>query len=501
MSAAQTPDLTIPIALDYGKALAQLKRMQDKLAETGAEGEKAGRKASSALAGIGDAMLDLGRHQGWTIIKDLGMSMVDSFDQAAKHIREISGEFIKLQQLQTQIAALQGRANNDDFTVEQADLAMQASLTPQEWTKFQEEFQSFGGAFIEGPNAKLGEDDATKYQQYVAQFAKARGLAPSEAAQLAGGLLQFADGPTTAADMVAQFGKVFTTLERAPTPVPQLLPQMSRVMAQGVGALDASRMLAVMSEATPGEEETGVTNVLKALREARLDGKGAGLGIDKSQTQMEQVLAAAKTLDARQKGGEDLEELMQQYFPDIRQFRGMMGFLNRGLRGGSFERSKGYQDNTADDYVETQLGAWEQSDAGRRSKLAAEEEWRRIRNGADDAASLDAMQEAKNQLLAERRFENPEAGDAARGMFSWILGSKEDQLIRERAIQNAVQRARDAGSTLPDSLGVLPAAGIQDDHEGLTLLAALLKEIAANTAKGAAPKPLNAAPPAPKTRP
>ena len=53
---------------------------------------------------------------------------------------------------------------------------------------------------------------------------------------------------------------------------------MSRVMAQGASAEEASQMLAIMSEAMPGEEEIGVTNTIKAITNQVLEGKGEVLG-------------------------------------------------------------------------------------------------------------------------------------------------------------------------------------------------------------------------------
>ncbi|WP_165072125.1 hypothetical protein [Paludisphaera rhizosphaerae] len=512
MSTGQTPpELTIPIGMNLDEVKKDLAKLKELLAQAGQAGVAGFDDAKKSASGFLDVLGEFATHQGYQVVKDAAWAMAGAFDEAYQHIRGVAREFTQLQQAMTQVAALQGRSNSDKFTREQADLAVQASLKADEWTKFQEQFQSYGGAFIEGPNAKLNGDDATKYQQYVAEFAKARGLNPSEAAQLAGGLLQFQEGPTDASTMIDRFGKVFKTLERAPTPVPQLLPQMTRVMAQGASPEEASRMLAIMSEAMPGEEETGVTNVLKAIRNARLGGRGAELGVTKGMTPMQQVQAAAAAIQERVAAGEDQDALMAEYFPDIREYRGMSGFLNRGLRGGGFERTGAYQAETPSDWVSTELDAWEASDGGRRARLQAEEQWRRIINGQGQAAGEEAMQRARNALLAEDRFGTAGPSDAIRGLLSPIAGSRDDQLVRERAIQDALAQAQAAGVDVSgfsaaERNGLLPGMGAgfgQSAYAGNEMLVKLLEEIRDNTARTGpgAGRPLNVQPPNPRTRP
>src|SRR5262249_18480358 len=183
------------------------------------------------------------------------------------------------------------------------------------WRQFQEQFQSYGGAYIDGEQSRFIRQEAdaefskraadyaqknnmtaaqaerplqravvtvtepaAKYQTQSAGFATDRGRHGAESAQLGGALLQFEQGPTTPEEMMAKLGKVYKPLERAPTPVAELMPAMSRVMAQGATAEEAAEMLAVMSEAMPHEEETGVVSTLKAITNETLEGRGEKLG-------------------------------------------------------------------------------------------------------------------------------------------------------------------------------------------------------------------------------
>src|SRR5262249_42967964 len=155
------------------------------------------------------------------------------------------------------------------FALEEVRKAAVAGLTPEEWKRAQEEFQSRARAYLEGDQARLNTKQELEFQQQIAQFAKARGIAPSEAMALGGGLLQFSEGQQDVGALMSRYGKVFKTLERAPTPVAQLLPQMSRIVSQGFSPEEAAQALELMSEAIPGEEETGVENALKALTKLR----------------------------------------------------------------------------------------------------------------------------------------------------------------------------------------------------------------------------------------
>lgn len=494
--AGQVPGLTIPLKMDLAEALKSIDRLAeqlDRLGEVGAGGMKKSRKEAE---GFGGALRGIATHQGWQIAKDLGDGFSRAFKESYDYVKKLGEEFVKTQQTMQQIAALMGKDNSDKFTADQARQAAGAKLTTPEWVRFQEQFQSYGGAYLEGDQRKIGENDALKYQQQIAEFAKARGIDPMQAAQLAGGILQFAPKEITAEEGAAQFGRVFKTLERAPTPVNQLLPQLTRVMAQGASPEDAAQLLTLASEFMPNEEGTAVENTLKALRNAKLEGRGDELGLKDGQTPLEMVKAATAAIDARVKAGENQDEILKEYAPDLREFRGMTGFLNRGQRAGGYDRVQGYIDQTPGDFVDTALKAWEKSDAGRRAGLTADQSLAEVERGQDLAGLAEARMRARAELTREGRFEQSTIGDSLRNGLSVVpfigsqYGGKEQQAIELRAYQNALKAS--GRTDIDENYGAaLPASLLASETQKI------LARIADATEKSAspAPRPLAAPPP------
>lgn len=243
------PDLIIPIRMDASKATAALQKFGAAGATAGNDVAKAATKAEGGIKGAANAAGEFGRatvaihgaQLAFSAVHAAVSTMSSEFKAAVDYITNIAKEFVELRQAMQQVAALKGQENSNEFTVSEARKAAQASLTPQEWKNFQEQFQSYGGAYLEGEQArfvdregKTGAEQGEEYQQKIAEFAKARGIPASEIAQLGGALLQFSEGPQTTEDLMSQLGKVYKTLERAPTPVSELMPAMSGVMAQAL---------------------------------------------------------------------------------------------------------------------------------------------------------------------------------------------------------------------------------------------------------------------------
>jgi hypothetical protein len=469
----------------------KLDQVDKKLDAIEADGRRAGRGvkegADNATKGLQTTVGVASQlHQGLLAVQAGGMalgavrSVLDPISAQMKEVAEFTkrtaAEFQNVQQGMQGVAALKGKANTDNFTVEEARKGAAASLRPEEWKGFQESFQSYGGAFIEGDQSRFtgqagmtGEEQAEKYQQDIAKFALARKVAPGEAAQLAGGLLQFSEGPQKVEDVEAKFGKVFKTLERAPTPVQALLPQMSRVMAQGASPEDASKLLALMSEAMPGEEETGVTNALKAITNQTLEGKGEALGQKEGMSPLEKIKAAVTTIKGRVDKGENLDRILHEVAPDIRESRGLKGFLTRGLEAGGFDRVEGYQRDTPDDFIKQELTSYDKSEGGADRKRDANFALAEIEQGQKFADVERLKKEAKTQLTKEGRFDKPTGLDFARGEFKHWLGkivtvdtTVNDDLVNQRAYELAEKE-----TDVPASkrLGLAPGANqaVADD--------------------------------------
>jgi hypothetical protein len=255
--------------------------------------------------------------------------------------------------------------------------------------------------------------------------------------------------------------KIFTALERARTPVEKLLPQMPMMMASGASGREASELLNIAAEFAPGEEGTYASATLKALRETRLKGKGGELGLKDGMSPVEQIKAAALKIDERVRGGEGEEDILKDYFGDVREFRGMQGFLNRGLRAGRFDAVESMIGETSPIKIQSELAKWEGSTGGRRAGVLADESVQRAIRGAEVADAAEERQRARNELISEGRFEagNETAGDIVRQMFNFggVFGSKEEHATELRTYQNVLRRSgrdveEDFGAALPSSV-------------------------------------------------
>jgi hypothetical protein len=508
------PDLVIPIRMDPSKATAALKQVGTagkKAGDDVEEGAKKGRKAVDDLGNSGEsaaeALVRLGKAQiGMQLISTVGAAISSEFKRAADYCKNLAMEFAELRQMMQQVAALKGQQNTNEFTVSEAKKAAAASLTPQEWRSFQEQFQSFGGAYLEGDQARFKDrmiggkqvsagEQAEQYQQQIAEFAKARGIPANEIAQLGGALLQFSEGPQTTEGLMSRLGKVYKTLERAPTPVSQLMPQMSRVMAQGASAEEASQMLAIMSEAMPGEEETGVTNTIKAITNQVLGGKGEKLGQQKGMTRVEQIKAAVQAIQSRVGKGEDLDAILHEVAPDLREMRGLKGFLTRGLEAQGFERTVGYQEETPADFVQSTIADYETTDAGQKAKRDADRALARAQAGARHQAEEAVKERAGTMLTQSGELEEGRLANLGHQALGWWSGvDTEQQKINSEAIEHLKQqgiaemvrqgkRWNDVPELRTSAAAEMFGHGAKSQYQVDEELRRLLKVIADNTGK------------------
>jgi len=442
------PELIIPVRFDTGKIPRALKEVGDGGKKAGADVEEGMKKAKASadtftdsLGGIMKAQIVLGA------AKQAAMAIGDQYRQTAQYVAGMAKEFQGLRQAMQQVAALKGEQNTTKFTLAEARMANKGLMTPEAWRGFQEQFQSYGGAYLEGDQARFidrggvsAKEQAEKYQLQVAEFTQARGLSSADTGQLAGGLLQFSQGPQKTEDLMSRFGKVFKTLERAPTPVAQLLPQMTRVMAQGASPEEAAQLLGIMSEAMPGEEETGVTNTIKAITNQILEGKGEALGQKEGMSRLEQVKAAVAAIKGRVDRGEKLDAVLHEIAPDLREMRGVKGFLTRGLEAGGFERTAGYIADTAPDFVEKELRAYESGgpeSEGGTAKIRARKALAGVELGARNEGINRIRDIAEIELMEGGGFERVNKGAVAAATIPGADSARDIQIN-----QQAIRRAR-----------------------------------------------------------
>jgi len=440
------PTLIIPMKFDAAEAL----KMLDKLREGGEDAGEALKGAGGKAKSLGENVATLISHQGYQMLKDGAAALAQGYKETADYIKTISSEYINLRETLQQVAALKGQQNTGDFTVKQARAAEGASLKPEEWVKFQESFQSYAGAYIEGDQRKMNDGQAEDYQKRLAQFAKARGISADQAGQLGGGILQFANGPIDTNQAMAQFGRAFKTLERATTPVPQLLPQMSRIMSRGASSDEAAQLLNLASGINPGEEGTTVDATLRAINKTIRKGKGDELGVTNAMSPLQKVRAASQKLNDRIAAGEDEDKVLSQYFNDPREMRGGAGFINVGIRNRGFDLAAGYVKDTPDDFTQSAIADYEKSDQGKFARQTAGLATARIERGDKYKEVELAKVEAEKQLTKEGRFEENGWEDMIRNGVANIplagFADRQTQLINQRAAQNAQRRAAASGA-------------------------------------------------------
>jgi hypothetical protein len=120
-----------------------------------------------------------------------------------------------------QVAALSGRENSNQFTVEQSNKARSAGMTAEEWTAAQEGFLNPTAAQISAPgmglepDKKMTAEQAEEYQLRVASLLKARGIRNAgPGMEFAGSILEQSKGPLSVDQAMEQFNKGFEVLQR-----------------------------------------------------------------------------------------------------------------------------------------------------------------------------------------------------------------------------------------------------------------------------------------------
>lgn len=507
---AKSPELVIPLRLDMDKAFNALKKLTEEGKEAGKQTKEGLDEANSAGLAFADTLENLITHQGYSIARDAAAAMAQGYKESAEYIREIAKEYTGLRTLMQEIAALQGKDNTGSFTSDQARAAAGAGLTPEEWVGFQSSFQASAGAFLEGDDAKMNEADAEEYQKRLAAFAKARGVDAGQVAKLGGSILQFSEGDVSVDDAMAQFGRAFKTMEIAPGDLGALLGDTNKVMAQGSSSDEAAQLLHLGTLFNPSGEENSIRRALTGLNRNIMDGAGEDLGgIDNTMSPLQKIETAARALAARRDQGEDLDEMLAEYFPEQMETLAMKGFIDRGVDDKGFERVKGFNVETPDDFAAVAVEDYQKTDAGRFSKAQAELAAERIVQGEKFKEVEQAKLEAEKQLTEEGRFEDMTGpADVARSLWSSVplIGSGTDvrtQLIQERATANAFKKAQEGGSFTFES-GDAPLGqagqtgwGLNETEFNKNMLK-LLESIEKNTAKEA--RPLAARPPDPKVR-
>jgi hypothetical protein len=422
-------------------------------AQRGAKGLK---DAGDEAAGFGDQLLNLAKGQmALATVQQLAGAISDTMQHAAEFVRTAVGHFADLQKQLQGIAALSGRPNTNEFTVEQAQLAEKANLKPEQLKEFREAFLSRASNYVgKGPNAKLTDEEGEQVVQSAAEYAAQHGVSQSEMGGFIGGLLAQKRGKTTAAEMKAEAGKVFATLEASSAPVAHLLPAMTRVQAQGFSPAGAASLIAQLPEIRPEEEASSALRVASEVRRNMLEGKGEQFGIKAGaniETALDQVI---ENLAARQKKGEDLDKMLRAFSHEEIAQQTMRGLVMQGPEGRA--TWKGLIERTPANALEQSIEAGRQTDAGRRMARESQAAAAEIERGAVFDRAQAVLDEAKTRLTREGAFEqNPGLGTLIRGGTGKITGvDVQEQRINQEALASVYGRARQAGIPVGTGLGV-----------------------------------------------
>lgn len=376
-------------------------------------------------------------------------NVADRMKDVSEFTRNAANEFIRLRGSMQEVAALKNRPNNADFTLSEVNKAKAANLTPEEWRTFQAGFQSYAGAQLEGPGAKLNAQQAEDYQAQIAHFMKAEGVDPRLGAELGGTLLEQSKGPRNVKDLMGEYAKTYEVLKKSRTPVQQLLPQVSRITAYDVSPEEAAKLLSVIAPAMPGEEQTGIENTFKAIRELETGGKSGQVGIKEGMSQYEKVKALAKYVNDQKADGAKMNDLYKDLkINDMREFRGVQGLAKQGFEMGGFERYEKFADDLKPAHADEVIKNFDKSEAGQQSQRDADLAAANAQTGARNRKIAEYRQRAEIELTNEKRFERTEARDYLRGAAGWVgAPTVKEQLINERAVDMA---RKDAGRPVAD---------------------------------------------------
>ena len=147
--------------------------------------------------------------------------------------------------------------------------------------------------------------------------------------------------------------------------------------------------------------------------------------------------------------------MLKEYAPDIRERRGFLGLINRGVKAKGFERTAGYVKDTPGDFVDTAIGNYRKSDAGRAAKRGADQALEEAKRGASRQKVVEELEKAKIDVTKEGQLDNANvAGGMFRGRLVISLGStRTNSSSISAALENVRGKAREL------KIGNLPFRG------------------------------------------
>ena len=283
---------------------------------------------------------------------------------------------------------------------------------------------------------------------------KARGFPASEGAELASALLADSKGPQDVDKLMDRFGKTYATLEKSRTPVPQLLPQMTRVMSHGITAEQAAQMLAVVAPASPHEEGVAVEAAFRAIDQIKIKGTGAEFGVKDGMSPLESIKAFATNINERRekliaagKTDQQAEDAIRKQLAEkdiaveVREARGLVqGFGYQGIQLGGLERFRQYGEQTPADFTADSVRKNTLTNASQKAQHNADDAIARTDTGAKYQDSEAALEQARIGVTKSGELENRQAANIPNRALNWFaMTDRQQQLTNVKALQSLLE--------------------------------------------------------------
>jgi hypothetical protein len=532
---SSTPGLEIPIEFKHDDALVSLRAIQRATKAAGDESKKTGKagkdaaddwkhgydeatqsvdKGSSALAKMMTAQWAM--HAATSAYKYVVGGLGEEYKRQAEYVKSLANDFADLRKGMQEVATLSGRANSNEFTVEQAEKAAKFNLSPEERKNAQSEFLNFAGAQIgDEQGKKLTGDQADDFSSRIAVMMKSAGYAPAAGMRLGGSILQQKTGKQDVDKLMKEFSVAFQVMEKGQVAIERAAPEVAELMAMGVSSADAAKMFSVAAPAAPGQEGASIQAAMRAIEEMKVAGKEKEFGVTNDMNPYQSVKAFSENLGKRKTdliaGGASEEaaktELAKQLKTagvagDVRERRGLIaGFGRMGHELGGFKTYEDIEKGTTATFEADRRKMYDTSAEGKRSAAAAQKSLERAKRGAlhadVDTEHLKSEAEVVKSGREEKTGWSPFLEDKIRHGYGWETAQK--QRVNETTLRRLRTQAQDLGiaSDAPGmhmapgaASGFSPQFKVNEDAN------ALLKTIADATKKTAEQgKPNLAAPP------
>lgn len=395
-------------------------------------------------------------------------------DRAAESSQRLADSFRTERDRLAELAAIEGKRLDNQYVLSQAKFNVATGFTPEQGIRFRSELLNAGQQFV-GRN--ISEQEAQQYQRQAGSLARARGLEPGVAGNLAGSLLGFTDfskfGDQASEQALGKLNQGLAILARGKGENKVLVQQATELAAAALSEDDlqgvfkdfseVTTAISVMAERNASEAETFVRAALRGLRD--FSGKGgellkrAGITATTGFQEATERLAPIVRGEAQQRGLK-VEDVLRGYFPDERTVVGLGTAINRGVGGGIFaDRARFAQGFTGPAAALGDIAQFQQSEAGRSLQADALIKLAEARRGAQTSGVDILRRQALSQLIQTREIDSTSAqiSNLLLGKISFGgLGDQERQLISQRATEIELGRAERAGL----QVGPLDRAGL-----------------------------------------